>query len=74
MSADHLPGLQGQPEFDARVWGLLGDYGGERLPLLTAAEAQAAVLLLQVLASGDGEGREAASDLVSRIARRLPAG
>lgn len=41
MSVDYLPNLQGQPdaELGARVRGLLGDYGGERLPLLTVAEA-----------------------------------
>jgi hypothetical protein len=71
---DYLPALYGQPEgkLDAYLWELLDGYEDERLPLLTANEARATVTLLQLLASGDGEGHEAALDLASRIGRRLP--
>ncbi|NUS89383.1 MAG: hypothetical protein HOY75_43460 [Streptomyces sp.] len=56
---------------DHDLWDLL-ESGGERIPLLTVPEARAAMLLLQVLASGDGVGHEQALTLVGRISRRLP--
>ncbi|WP_438489531.1 hypothetical protein [Streptomyces sp. S186] len=45
----------------------------QRLPLLTLGEARAAVELLQLLATGDGEGAFAARHLAGNLARRLPA-
>ncbi|MFH8558955.1 hypothetical protein ACH4FE_35935 [Streptomyces celluloflavus] len=44
----------------------------ERLPLLTLREARAAVELLQLLSTGDGDGAYAARHLAGSLARRLP--
>jgi hypothetical protein len=56
---------------DFDLWDLL-EKGGDRLPLLNESEARAAMLMLQVLASGDGVGHEQALALAGRISRRLP--
>lgn len=72
MYPDDLP-IVSPPEcaFDYELWDLL-EKGGERVPLLNENEARAAMLMLQVLASGDGVGHEQALALVGRISRRLP--
>jgi len=57
---------------DWQLWELLEQDPGPRVPLLTIREAKAAMLLLQVLALGDGVGHEQALALVGRIDRRLP--
>ncbi|MFD3520460.1 hypothetical protein [Streptomyces sp. NPDC058653] len=69
----HLPVLDAPPitEVEERLHDLL-DSPDDRLPLISLREAQAAVLLLRVLASGDGDGHVAAHRLASRIANRLP--
>lgn len=56
---------------DYDLWDLL-EKGGDRVALLNENEARAAMLMLQVLASGDGVGHEQALDLAGRISRRLP--
>jgi hypothetical protein len=58
-------------ELDHKLWELL-EKGGERVPLLNESETRTAMLLLQVLASGDGVGHEQALALAGRISRRLP--
>ncbi|MFF1544109.1 hypothetical protein [Streptomyces sp. NPDC058291] len=70
---DSLPTVS-PPEcqLDRELWDLLEKGGGERLPLLNENELRAAMILLQVLASGDGVGHEQALTLVGRISRRLP--
>lgn len=70
---DHLPALLEHPETElgAHIYGLLDD-SADRLPLVTLQELRAAVLLLRILASGDGEGSDAALELASRFSRRLP--
>jgi hypothetical protein len=57
---------------DFELWDLLEQDPGPRLALLTAREMKAVMLLLQVLASGDGVGHEQALTLIGRIDRRLP--
>ncbi|MFG2138352.1 hypothetical protein [Streptomyces sp. NPDC048650] len=49
------------------------DFDEERAPLLTLREARAAVELLRLLGSRDGEGAHAARRLAGNLARRLPA-
>ncbi|MGW1160397.1 hypothetical protein ACWD48_19695 [Streptomyces sp. NPDC002519] len=67
-----LPTVSSPEEpLDWELWDLL-EKGGERVPLLNVNEARAAMILLQVLASGDGVGHEQALALVGRISRRLP--
>ncbi|MFE9432374.1 hypothetical protein ACFYNA_15450 [Streptomyces sp. NPDC006640] len=56
---------------DHDLWELL-ERGGDRVPLLNECETRAAMLMLQVLASGDGVGHEQALALAGRISRRLP--
>ncbi|WP_369214429.1 hypothetical protein [Streptomyces flavofungini] len=75
MDVDDLPRVA-PPEdpLDFEIWDLLEVGGRERLPLLTAEEAQAVVLLLRILAAGDGMGHEQALTLSGRISRRLPEG
>ncbi|MEW1657642.1 MULTISPECIES: hypothetical protein [unclassified Streptomyces] len=48
------------------------DLDEERLPLLTLREARAAIELLRLLASGNGEGSYAARHLARNLVRRLP--
>ncbi|MEV8548350.1 hypothetical protein AB0L04_00645 [Streptomyces glaucescens] len=69
---DDLP-IVSPPEsqLDHDLWDLLEE-GGERVPLLNVNEARAAMLMLQVLASGDGAGHEQALALAGRLSRRLP--
>ncbi|GAU69245.1 hypothetical protein ACFY12_10290 [Streptomyces sp. NPDC001339] len=62
-------------DMDDRLLGLVDgvvDADEERLPLLTLREAQAAVELLRLLSSRDGEGAFAARHLAGNLARRLP--
>lgn len=59
-------------DFDYHLWDLLEE-GGERVPLLNEKEARAAMLMLQLLAAGDGTGHEQALALSGRLSRRLPA-
>lgn len=63
-------------DMDDRLLGLVDgvvDVDEPRLPLLTLREARAAVELLQLLATRDGEGAYAARHLAGNLARRLPA-
>jgi hypothetical protein len=57
---------------DHDLWDLLEKGGGERIAILNESETRAAMLLLQVLALGDGVGHEQALALAGRISRRLP--
>ncbi|MEU0808770.1 hypothetical protein [Streptomyces sp. NPDC005970] len=50
---------------EARLWALIEDQA-ERQPLITPGEAQAIVQLLR------REGSDAADELATRLARRLP--
>ncbi|MFV8127509.1 hypothetical protein [Streptomyces syringium] len=59
-------------DLDDDLWVLLDD-GAERLPLLSLAEARAAVVLLRRLGDTGGEGAEVAQHLVSALGRRMPA-
>jgi hypothetical protein len=69
---DDLPTVS-PPEcqLDHDLWDLL-EKGGERVAVLNEHEMRATMLMLQVLASGDGVGHEQALALAGRIARRLP--
>lgn len=58
-------------QLDHDLWDLL-EKGGERLPMLNVNEARAAMVMLQVLASGDSVGHEQALALAGRISRLLP--
>ena len=71
---DALP-IVSAPEcqLDYDLWELL-EKGGDRISLLNEHEARAAMVMLQVLASGDGVGHEQALALAGRISRRLPHG
>jgi hypothetical protein len=69
---DRLPTVSPpECELDYQLWDLL-EKGGERIALLNEHELRAAMILLQVLASGDGVGHEQALALAGRISRRLP--
>lgn len=72
-ATSHLPELLEHPvtELGEHIYRLLDD-PTERLPLVTLNEMRAAVLLLRILAAGDGEGSDAALELASRLSRRLP--
>ncbi|URN11334.1 hypothetical protein LUW77_03315 [Streptomyces radiopugnans] len=59
-------------KFEHRLWTLI-DEPGERMPLLSANEARAAMELLRLLSLGDGVGSDVARQIASEIARRLPA-
>ncbi|MFF4486242.1 hypothetical protein ACFY0F_07050 [Streptomyces sp. NPDC001544] len=69
---DDLP-IVSPPEcqLDRDLWELL-EKGGERVALANEAEFRAAMLMLQVLASGDNVGHKQALALAGRISRRLP--
>lgn len=73
MRDDGLMDLLVRPisPFEERLWALLEE-GGDRIPLVTMGEARAAMLLLQLLGSGDGAGSDQAYQLASALARRLP--
>lgn len=71
---DQLPTVSPpECELDYKLWDLLEEGGGERVALLNVNELRAAMLMLQVLALGDGMGHEQALALAGRISRRLPA-
>lgn len=55
-----------------RLWALI-ETEGEYEPLLTRGEARAVLPLLQHLAEQSGELADIADELVTRLARRLPA-
>ncbi|ARH89535.1 MULTISPECIES: hypothetical protein [Streptomyces] len=62
-------------ETDHRLLALVDgvvDMDEERLPLLTLREAQAALVLLRMLAENGGEGSYAARHLSGNLERRLP--